>query len=77
MCTNHYRYRDRKTGEFLRMQADGSLFLDSNVYDAFCEHTGQGVEHRANRQFGRAFKKERIREDQAPPPFALRPSTLH
>lgn len=77
MCTKHYRYRHRGTGEFLRMQPDGSLFLDNNAYDAFCEHTAQGVERRARRQFGRRFQKERIHAEPARPPLAFHPMTMH
>jgi hypothetical protein len=77
MCTKYYRYRDNGTGEFLRMQSDGSLYLDGNVYDAFCAHNAKNVERRALRQFGRRFQKERIAAESFLPKSDFKSMTTH
>lgn len=77
MCTSHYLYRDGGTGEFLRMREDGSLYLDMNVYDAFCNHLAKEVGRRARRQFGRRFQKLRIDAGSTKPAAIARNMTIH
>lgn len=67
MCRKHYILQGAWSGEYVRRNADGGLFLDDSLPDAFCKHIAPKIARQARRLFGEPVKALRVPKEGHPP----------